>query len=224
MHTGTPPSVKVEIQDSVTTDLFSREEFATSLEDYLHIDKDFVDGSLVVALDGEFGSGKTHFLEMWKKRLEKIRKDGPKQEFMPVPLYLNAWESDFCNDSLSSIIHGILDLTDQIKDADEGDIEKFKKAAKTIGFFAMGLANEFIKQKLGADIATAKGFAEGVDEEIVLSTFSQDYLNRNKALNDFKGLLRKIFHGKTTKALVLVDELDRCRPDYAVHYLETIKH
>jgi hypothetical protein len=36
--------------------------------------------------------------------------------------------------------------------------------------------------------------------------------------------LADAFGGEGIKVLVLVDELDRCRPSYAVEYLETIKH
>jgi len=36
--------------------------------------------------------------------------------------------------------------------------------------------------------------------------------------------LREVFGGDSPKAFVFVDELDRCRPDYAISYLETIKH
>ena len=36
--------------------------------------------------------------------------------------------------------------------------------------------------------------------------------------------LGESFGGEVSKAIVFVDELDRCRPDYAISYLETIKH
>jgi predicted KAP-like P-loop ATPase len=46
------------------------------------------------------------------------------------------------------------------------------------------------------------------------------YQARKSALNE----LRTALSGATPKVIVFVDELDRCRPDYAVSYLETIKH
>jgi hypothetical protein len=39
-----------------------------------------------------------------------------------------------------------------------------------------------------------------------------------------KETLNSAFGSTEPKAIVLIDELDRCRPDYAISYLETIKH
>jgi hypothetical protein len=44
------------------------------------------------------------------------------------------------------------------------------------------------------------------------------------ALRRLQDGLARVFGGDSPKLLVIVDELDRCRPDYAVSYLETIKH
>jgi hypothetical protein len=49
------------------------------------------------------------------------------------------------------------------------------------------------------------------------------YEERVKSLNALKDALRSSFEGKCP-AFIFVDELDRCRPDYAIQYLETIKH
>ncbi len=50
------------------------------------------------------------------------------------------------------------------------------------------------------------------------------YEERTKALRKLKDTLKEVFGGDVPKAIVFVDELDRCRPDYAINYLETIKH
>jgi len=47
---------------------------------------------------------------------------------------------------------------------------------------------------------------------------------RKDAFETIKTALKEFFEGDTMKAIVMVDELDRCRPDYAISYLETIKH
>jgi len=54
----------------------------------------------------------------------------------------------------------------------------------------------------------------------------ENYLDRKKCLLDFQNAL-KDYIDQTTDSLPLVffiDELDRCRPSYAVEVLETIKH
>jgi hypothetical protein len=50
------------------------------------------------------------------------------------------------------------------------------------------------------------------------------YEERTKSLQRLKDTLREVFGGDRLKAFLFVDELDRCRPDYAISYLETIKH
>lgn len=50
------------------------------------------------------------------------------------------------------------------------------------------------------------------------------YQQRVDSLQGLKIELRNAFGGASPKVIVFVDELDRCRPDYAVSYLETIKH
>jgi hypothetical protein len=51
-----------------------------------------------------------------------------------------------------------------------------------------------------------------------------DYQKRRSALGVLKALLKEYLGGNSPKAFVFIDELDRCRPNYAVSYLETIKH
>lgn len=50
------------------------------------------------------------------------------------------------------------------------------------------------------------------------------YEKRSVSLKKLKDTLRAIFGSERPQAFVFVDELDRCRPDYAISYLETIKH
>ncbi len=54
-------------------------------------------------------------------------------------------------------------------------------------------------------------------------TFSV-YEDRQKAMKSLKKAIQEFVEGSERKILFLVDELDRCRPDYAISYLETIKH
>lgn len=47
---------------------------------------------------------------------------------------------------------------------------------------------------------------------------------RQRAMGELKAALSDAFQGKEPTVYILVDELDRCRPDYAITFLETIKH
>ena len=49
-----------------SSDKLGRQQFSRRLEKYLLIEHYFVEGSVVVALNGKYGSGKTFLLHMWE--------------------------------------------------------------------------------------------------------------------------------------------------------------
>src|SRR3954463_14922075 len=88
-----------------TTDKLERRDFALRLEAFLETEIHFVEaGALVLSLNGAFGSGKTTFLEMWRNEIVERRKEGVA---LPIPIMLNAWESDFCGDPLLALVSAI---------------------------------------------------------------------------------------------------------------------
>lgn len=205
------------------SDLLNLAPFARRLESYISVEKDYVDGSLVVTLDAPFGSGKSTFLEMWKDSLTKKREEG---EFVPMPITLNAWESDFCGDPLVAILSGLLGAVDQWKGPAKPDKSKLKEAAKDAAWFAVGLANGFIASTTGIDALDASELTgqKKADRAKKIPDFIEIHEKRTQAMEDLRSQLEESFGGIELKVVVFVDELDRCRPDYAVSYLETIKH
>ena len=203
-------------------DLLGREQFSQKLEKFVLVEKDYVEGSLVIALNGGFGSGKSAFIEMWASSLTERRGKG---EFAPMPVILNAWESDHCGDPLISILSGLLKAVKSWKGDDKPNESKLREAAKDVGWFAAGLVNEFSAKALGINPVKAGELAEKKGQERTKKPdFIALYDKRVEALSNLKSELRGAFGGSETKVIVFVDELDRCRPDYAVSYLETIKH
>jgi hypothetical protein len=207
-------------------DLFNRQPFCENLERYLLVEKDYVEGSLVVSLNAGFGSGKTTFLDMWKNDLTTRRKAG---NFDPLPISLNAWENDFCGDPLLSVLTGMIDALDQWnpKDAKEKK-NTLIEATKDIGWFTLGLANG-VTSKVGINAVAAGNLAEQKKEKRAADApknpdFITAYQERTSAFKNLKAAITKVFGGPSAKAIIFVDELDRCRPDFAIDYLETIKH
>jgi len=86
-------------------DLLGLIDFANRLEQFIAIEHEYVEGSLVLALTSKYGSGKTTFLEMWKKKLES--KDESSNR--PLVISLNAWESDYYGDPLFAIISALIE-------------------------------------------------------------------------------------------------------------------
>lgn len=95
-----------------------------------------------------------------------------------------------------------------------------------VAWFTLGLANKVAANWSGVDPLTAGKLAEDKKKERNPKPvdFLRLYKDRKDALRKLKDSLAEVFGGEKPRALIFVDELDRCRPDYAVTYLETIKH
>ncbi|HTJ97346.1 MAG TPA: P-loop NTPase fold protein, partial [Rhodocyclaceae bacterium] len=201
-----------------TEDLLEREEFAHRLESFLLTEQKFVPDGLVIALSAKFGSGKTTFLRMWKSRIDTH--SSPDNAFIAVTL--NAWESDYLGDPLLAIIS---DLTEQLSKTSAKGVEKLIDCTKKFGWFAIAMGNQVVKSVSGIDPIAAGEFTEkktsGKKPPVDLFSI---YKQKKEAMAELKDALRQCIDSSPSQILFLVDELDRCRPDYAITYLETIKH
>ena len=185
---------------------------------------DSVDGPTVFGIDADWGNGKTTFLRMLYRHL--TTNGGPVVRF-------NAWESDYVSDPFTAIA---TELTDGLEaKADESDANtrtkidtELKQATKAV----IKARWPAILRSLLAEVPVAGGALE----EIVVGfadSFVDDrisaYREARKSVEEFKGVLedmaRVVSGGREHPLLVvMIDELDRCRPTYAVELLEVAKH
>ena len=202
-------------------DLLGLKEFANRLDKFIATEQKFVDGSLVIALSAKFGFGKTTFLQMWSSSLKKSEEDGNK----PFVISLNAWESDYYGDPLFAIISALVDCIKEEKKS----AQKIIDAAKDVGWAMTAIGEQILKKRSGIDIAAVGKFvlvkrAKRDDKlNVIPDTFSI-YQDRKESMYKLKLALQDFVESSKRKILFMVDELDRCRPDYAIDYLETIKH
>lgn len=201
-------------------DLFGLKPFCEQLERFLIVEQNFVDGSLVVSLTAPFGFGKTTFLTMWKSDLEERRESDPN---CLRPILLNAWESDYCGDPLIAIVSGLINAVEKNGNEEQVNSKKLREAAKDIGWFAVGSASSLISHWTGFNPVEAGKLAESKKKKRSPDCVAL-FQDRTNSLQNLKKSLKSVFSKEGEKAVVFVDELDRCRPDYAVKYLETIKH
>lgn len=205
-------------------DHFDRKLFSQKLERYLMIEHGFVPDGLVVSLNAPFGAGKTTFLTMWADDMRFRRVNDPS---VPIVLMLNAWESDYGGDPLLAIIAGLTRGLEAHSLKDKPDAEnRLREAAKDIAWFGLSLANNVASKWTGIDPLEAADLADAKKKERkpTRPDFLRLYEERIAALQTLKTELTAIFGSETPKAFIFVDELDRCRPDYAIQYLETVKH
>jgi hypothetical protein len=207
-------------------DRLNLKPFCQELEKFLQIEHDYVDGSLVIALDAPFGHGKTTFIKMWESSLRERCKENAESNATMTPVVLNAWESDYCKEPLVPILAELINAADQISGVSKNLSLALKESAKDVAWFCTGIGNEVVAKFTGLNILKAGKFAEDKRDERSVTTpnFVDAYTQRVDAMTELKKNLRAVFGSNEPKVIVFVDELDRCRPDYAVSYLETIKH
>lgn len=173
------------------------------------------DSPNVISLNGGWGSGKTVFVMMWKAYLES-------QNY--VALYFNAWDCDFSDDPLvpflARIGNQIKEVVPSLKNKETKKMIEAGKAFLKTGFFnAAKIASSGIVDLKIIDESL-------VDQQFkVFSDREKEIANFKKALSDLikaMGKLRK--NKKKTPIFIFVDELDRCKPSFAIRLLERIKH
>ena len=152
----------------------------------------------VMVLEGGYGVGKTYFITRFCEYLKKERFEN---DICVPSVYLNLWENDYVANPLPVIVSQILY---QINPAQELCDDIKEKAIK--------ITNNLIK--FGTKLLTGENIGD------VLPNPEQD----KEDLKQFKLSLRQMIEEKGGKVVLVVDEIDRCRPDYAVQALETIKH
>ena len=177
-----------------------------------------IDDPIVVALDDKWGSGKTYFLKRWVAA-HKTQNDGT-----ATTVYFDAFESDYLSDPLVSLISAV---SQRIPKGQESTLKKWKAAAAKLAKPAFGIALSVAAfgakqhlEELGDAIADAVS-AETKDATLDLWKREQERLDSMAA---FKGYLAQLANEEHSRIVIVVDELDRCRPDYALSVLETIKH
>lgn len=196
-------------------DKFNRKKFATQLTKIITTFHPFYEEAFVMSLNASYGSGKTTFLKMWKKYLEE------KEQGFDV-IYINAWKTDYGEEPLIPIIGAFLDAIGP-------EDEVLKKTLKaTLAASALSI-NDAIAHVTGVDAYKISNVVEGELGSENIQKLGEDiykeYSFKNKAYTALKEAFSKYIEGIKRKPLIiLVDELDRVRPDYSIKFLEAIKH
>jgi hypothetical protein len=201
-------------------DLLGLQAFAEKLESFIKVEHHYVSESLVISLNAGFGAGKSTFFKMWMDRIIKKNSLGDKSLVVEV----NAWNDDYCGDPFVSLVSALIEPLNQDPNAQD-----LRNAARDVGWFLTGIGNQVVTKFTGIDALSAGELAEKKKMERegyqnIPSSFFDIFKTKKSALRSLKDSIKKIITDNNQTILILVDELDRCRPDYAISYLETIKH
>jgi len=216
------PEIIINQNYPFSKDRLNRKPFAESLTRLITK----VEDNLVISLDAQWGDGKTTFVKMWQAFLEQNN---------IKCIYFDAFKNDFFNDPFVALVGNITSLLEKTR-TKKAKINDLKKKASKVGvqLLSMGARVGIKAATLGtiqdSEINKAKdiisntsAFASKIIEE-KLNTYKGDI----DAIDEFRcklsQLAQEAFEKKQKPLVFIVDELDRCKPTYALELIEKVKH
>ncbi len=196
------------ITESLKNDTLKRNKRLSNLMKLLNN----IECGKIIAIDGKWGCGKTVFIKQLQllneMDMEEISNINPDQLFnfknKYSVYYYNAWENDHHDSPLLSLIYNLInDYPSEKAQIASYKTElpiNFKEGLKT-------LTSNFI------DIDKVESL-EDITKNIYTTEEKRDALSN---------LINSIIP-ENKKLVFIIDELDRCKPSYAVEMLEVIKH
>lgn len=201
----------------------SRKQFLDNLVSLLLSDNRMIDESLSISIDAGWGYGKTFFLNHLEERLKSDKQ---------MVVRFNAWETDLSNDAFISFADSLFtQLAEYLNDTrvffEKADLAMVAFGSLMIDKFVSGLP--LIGKVKKTITETREKYQSLVENE---GSYFVDSVRKSglelvkekvcDSLDTFFAGLNEEYHGKNV--IILVDELDRCRPDYSIQVLERVKH
>lgn len=194
--------------------------------------------SFSIAIDSGWGTGKTTFIDMWTNELGNLKDENEIQRYNIINF--NAWKNDFSKNAFASIVYSILNskVFNDLKSKDEGK-QALEKLAIYSGKLIMTAIKVGIRCTAGPELADIAGDAfdeitengiQGLKDIIDTSNslnkkileFYGEYETYYQAIFQIKDALKYVV--KEKPLIVIIDELDRCKPLFAIELLESVKH
>lgn len=165
---------------------------------------------LSVAVDGEWGSGKTFFVKQVAYRLDEDTTEDPEK---CLTVYYDAWENDNDCDPILSIV----DCIARAAGVKEGS--KLETVLSDANHIVKALSSNPVVRGMTAAIDRVQArYTEAIHN------YDKDAPTNEQVREKLQELYDEIIHEHGARLVIFIDELDRCRPDFAVRVLERIKH
>jgi hypothetical protein len=181
-----------------------------------------IEDPLVVAIDGRWGTGKSYFLRRWVGA-HRLSNGG-----RALTLYFDAFENDYLADPLIALVAALAHRIPKVEASKLARIKKaamklMRPAAKVSLALASAGGTALLNEVWDAGVEAIAGEAQSALDE-----FWKKEAGRHVAMQEFRSSLLALTTAETdsepTPLIIVVDELDRCRPDFALDVLEVIKH
>lgn len=202
-------------------DMLGREPFVSLLENII-VQKTKAHEGFSFAIDGKWGCGKSWILKELEQKLEL-------KNYLVI--HYNCWENEYYEEPLIAILSVIIDklnqLQDKISDTNKKDriqiaLKFFAEVISTILTNKFGIGfNDFLesgKKAIAADKAPAisKDFDKNQSLKDALAAVRENLLQLTNVLSESKDVFENV--------IIVVDELDRCLPEYAIKVMQRLHH
>lgn len=171
-----------------------------------------------IAMNGQWGCGKSFVLDMLEEGLSVFRSSQADTDGKYFVFHYNCWQYDYYEEPIMAIVSALQDTIKEynvLQDAKYVDYtEKFYAVSRVV----LEIGRQIALNKLGIDFGELiasyqdNNSKENFDEYIFLT----------EAIKNLKGCLSDI--AEERPILLVVDELDRCLPEYAIKVLERLHH
>lgn len=217
------------IEQAWDGDLWDRKRLGVQLTNYV----DRLNCGAVLALDARWGEGKTWFVRHWKKHLEENHN----------VIYLDAFANDYLEDPFLVISSEITSCLSKDDDVDQSHINTFKEKAaaayhallpslpKVLLTLGLNLISGGMLGTLAQQVhESSEKFIESATDELgdkikeSIEAKIENHEADKNTLQAFKQELAQLAHELDKPLVFIIDELDRCRPDFAIRLIERIKH
>ncbi|MDH1518104.1 KAP family NTPase, partial [Acinetobacter johnsonii] len=206
-------------------DLWNRKRLGIQLTNYV----DRLQCGAVLALDARWGEGKTWFVRHWQKHLEDENHN---------VIYLDAFANDYLDDPFLVVTSEITNTLSKDKKT-KSKVKKLINLSASVGTALLPSLPK-IALMLGLHLVGAgflggilqQGYENAQDEIDKLSDETSDRIKESiqekiagheaekKTLDEFKKHLAETVEKLDKPLVFIIDELDRCRPDFAIRLIE----
>ena len=168
---------------------------------------------LTIALQGEWGSGKTSMMNALRHQLV----DADTAPFYGV--WINTWQFSLLSDPGSAIVKILLGIIGQIADRPSSPKEKVQNVGKSLLRLVTNVANQVVAKQTGVDV---KGAIEGWKADDLPHGGISEVEALKRELGDL--ITSSLMDSPKRGYLFFIDDLDRIDPPTAVEILELLKN